>query len=74
MIEIVYLIGCFISFVISLIILLKHGTITAYDLFVLLFCTLLSWAFIISTLLIWVGDLIENLENVVIWKRKSKKK
>lgn len=74
MIEIVYLIGCLISFAILIIMLLKHGTITAYDLFVLFFGTLLSWVFILFTLFVYIGDSLENLEGIVIWKRKSKKK
>ena len=72
-----YLAGCFIVFLITLLVIHTKGNLTVKDIFISLFCIAISWItliFCFAVLLIILIGFISESWNTPIWKAKQKSK
>lgn len=72
-----YFIGCFIVFVIAVLVIHTKGNLTVRDIFISLLCIAISWITLIIcflALLVIIGVLIFEFWDTPVWKAKQKSK
>ena len=72
-----YLAGCFIVFLITLLVIHTKGNLTVRDIFVSLLCIAFSWITLIICflgILFVIGTFISVYWTIPIWKAKKKSK
>lgn len=72
-----YLAGCFIVFLITLLVIHTKGNLTVRDIFVSLLCIAFSWITLIICflgILFVIGTFISVYWTIPIWKAKQKSK
>ena len=72
-----YLAGCFIVFLITLLVIHTKGNLTVRDIFISLLCIVCSWVALIIcflALLVMIGVLISEFWDTPVWKAKQKSK
>lgn len=72
-----YLIGCFIVFLIVLLVIHIKGNLTIIDILIFLLCIALSWATLIAVValfLVVITIVTAEFWNTTIWKAKKKSK